>query len=96
MQEQDSAQDQYLLNQVAKFDKQWLFCHLFSCNVIGVPMNRNQREKLLFNFGTRDVSVMLRARQPLKLLSDDCIKSRSVACILTVVKKANQLLRKLT
>ena len=25
--------------------------------VNGVPMNRNQREKLLFNFGTRDVLV---------------------------------------
>ena len=35
IQEQDFAQDQYLLNQVAKFAKHWLFCVLFSCNVIG-------------------------------------------------------------
>ena len=33
--EQDFGQDQYLLNQVAKFAKQWLFCVLFSCNGIG-------------------------------------------------------------
>ena len=35
MQEQDFGQDQYLLTQVAKFAKQWLFSLLFSCNVIG-------------------------------------------------------------
>ena len=34
-------------------------------------------KKNLVKFGTRYIRFMLRARQPLKLLSDACIESRS-------------------
>ena len=43
-------------------------------------------KKNLVKFGTRYIRFMLRARQPLKLLSDACTESRSVACVFTVVK----------
>ena len=45
-------------------------------------------KKNLVKFGTRYIRFMLRACQLLKLLSDACIESRSVACVFysTVVK----------
>ena len=58
-------------------------------SVVGNECSDEQKsvKKNLVKFGTRYIRFMLRARQPLKLLSDACTESRNVACVFYSCKK---------
>ena len=58
--------------------------HDFCVNVSQINYCSDEQKsvkKNLVKFGTRYIRFMLRTRQPLKLLSDACTESRSVACV---------------